>query len=85
MQPLVKRSLLVVAAPLALAAVIGGSVAFASASGGDDATSARPSHSWHEQTAPSPDGGARHHDCPNMGGDSGSGTQSTDTASPGQV
>ena len=76
MQP-VKKVMLVLGAPLALAAMAGGAVAFASQSGGAGSVSA-PTHSRMQSVNQTPDGEAHDgSDCPGKGaGRSGEGAVS---------
>ena len=76
MQP-VKKVMLVLGAPLALAAMAGGAVAFASQSGGAGSASA-PTHSRMQTVNQTPDGEAHDgSDCPGKGaGGSGEGAVS---------
>lgn len=83
MQPIVKRSLLVVGAPLALAAVIGGSVAFAAAAGGGDSGTTNSPVQQQATPAPSDPGPGGHVGC-DHGGDGG-GAQSTQSGYSGQI
>lgn len=75
MQPL-KKGMLILGGPLAVAAMFGGAAAFASSSGGAQDPVA-PSHfRSHQAPGPSTDGGDGGHDgtgCPHDGGAGGSG------------